>query len=397
MNTKFKQTEIGEIPEEWDIKPIPAIAQIISGGTPQTTNTDYWNGEIPWLSVVDFNNQNKHVYVTEKSITEEGLKNSSTAMLKKDMIIISARGTVGALAQLGKDMAFNQSCYGLSAKEDLTNDYLYYALKNNINSIKQKTHGSVFSTITRDTFNEIYLPVPDIDEQLQITSILSSLDDKIELNRKMNNSLEEMAKALFKHWFVECISKNWDTQKVEQVVEVKGGTKRIEFWNGDIYWTSPRDLSNKKTLFLINTERKITKLGLEEVGSGLLPIGTVLLSSRAPIGYLAITDIPVAINQGYIAILCNKGISNYYIYFWLLNNMARIISLANGSTFLEISKSTFKQIDFIKPPDEKLAEFDSIVRPIFSKIKKNEYEINTLSQIRDLLLPRLMSGIIRVK
>src|SRR5690606_31761694 len=138
-NAKFKQTEIGEIPEDWNVESASNVLEIISGGTPKTSVKDYWNGDIPWLSVVDFNTDQKKVYHTEKRITELGLKNSSSNILNKGMLIISARGTVGAIAQLGSDMAFNQSCYGLDAKEDITsNDFLYYALKSRINSIKQK-------------------------------------------------------------------------------------------------------------------------------------------------------------------------------------------------------------------------------------------------------------------
>lgn len=142
--TKFKKYKLSE------------LIEIIGGGTPRTSIPEYWNGNIPWLSVVDFGDDNKKVYKSEKSITEEGLKNSSTKMLKKGQLIISARGTVGELAMLGKDMAFNQSCYGLNAVEKLsTNDFLYYLLKYELDSLKAVTHGSVFDTITRQTFDQI--------------------------------------------------------------------------------------------------------------------------------------------------------------------------------------------------------------------------------------------------
>jgi len=204
--------QVREIPEGWKKVSISHIAEIISGGTPKTKEKKYWNGKIPWLSVVDFNTGKKYVYNTEKSITEEGVRNSSTNILDKGMIIISARGTVGAIAQLAKPMAFNQSCYGLNAKSSTTNDFLYYLLLNSIKTIKSSTHGSVFDTIIRKTFDEIHINFPPKEEQHSIASILSSLDSKIELNRKINETLEEIGKALFKHWFID-FNFPWDFKK----------------------------------------------------------------------------------------------------------------------------------------------------------------------------------------
>lgn len=180
------------------------VIEIIGGGTPKRSEPSYWNGNIPWLSVADFNNDLRFVSDTAEKITELGLKNSSTKLLKKGQIIISARGTVGCLAQLAKDMAFNQSCYGLNGKSGvIDNNFLYYFLKNNINELKQKTHGSVFDTITRATFDQIYISYPNILEQKKISDILGNLDQKIELNTQTNQTLEQIAQGIFKHWFID--------------------------------------------------------------------------------------------------------------------------------------------------------------------------------------------------
>ena len=166
------------------------IIDIISGGTPKTSNSSYWGGNIPWLSVKDFNNGNRYVYKTEKHITELGLQNSSTNLLKKDDVIISARGTVGEMALIPYPMAFNQSCYGLRAKSDIVeSNYLYYLLKYKLSELKKITHGSVFDTITRDTFSNITVDLPTLSIQQKIAAILSALDSKIELNTAINNNL----------------------------------------------------------------------------------------------------------------------------------------------------------------------------------------------------------------
>ncbi len=142
------------------------VVELVGGGTPKTTVSEYWNGDIPWLSVTDFNTGNKYVYNTEKTITKKGLENSSTKLLNAGDIIISARGTVGALAVLKKKMAFNQSCYGINNIPDISDcDYLYYLTKDSINNFQQIAHGGVFDTITRDTFNHIDILLPPLPEQ----------------------------------------------------------------------------------------------------------------------------------------------------------------------------------------------------------------------------------------
>ena len=166
------------------------IMDLIGGGTPKTSNPDYWNGDIPWLSVKDFGNDFRYVYETEKYITELGLKNSSTKLLNKGDIIISARGTVGEIATIPYPMAFNQSCYGLRAKKEIVDeDFLYYLIKHSVRLLRKNTHGSVFDTITRDTFDGIEVGVPALDVQKKIASLLSNIDEKIELNNKINNNL----------------------------------------------------------------------------------------------------------------------------------------------------------------------------------------------------------------
>ncbi len=166
------------------------IMDIIGGGTPKTSKREYWDGPIPWLSVKDFNNEYRYVYETEKSITQAGLENSSTKMLSRNDIIISARGTVGELAMIPFPMAFNQSCYGLRAKETIVDsEYLYYLIKHNVIVLKNNTHGSVFDTITRDTFDGIEVDVPSLEIQKKAASILRDFDDKIELNLMINNNL----------------------------------------------------------------------------------------------------------------------------------------------------------------------------------------------------------------
>ena len=173
---------------EWNNCQLIDVIELIGGGTPKTSVAEYWNGDIPWLSVKDFNNDLRYVYTTEKTITQAGLEHSSTKLLQKDDIIISARGTVGEMAMIPFPMSFNQSCYGIRGK-GIDQTFLYYLIKNSIVKLKAVTHGSVFDTITKDTFSSIDVSIPDEDTQKKIGRTLSLLDDKIEDNIKINDNL----------------------------------------------------------------------------------------------------------------------------------------------------------------------------------------------------------------
>ena len=206
------------------------IIDLIGGGTPKTSKEEYWNGTIPWLSVKDFNNDDRYVYETEKRITELGLNNSSTKLLQKDDIIISARGTVGEMAMLPYPMAFNQSCYGVRGKEGINQTFLYYLIRNSVQQLKAVTHGSVFDTITKETFSNIIVNLPDKDTQQRIASILVNIDDKIELNQKINKNLLQQAQALYNHSFPYTVSdilpEGWRLGTVSEIIEIHD-SKRI--------------------------------------------------------------------------------------------------------------------------------------------------------------------------
>jgi len=282
------------------------------------------------------------------------------------------------------------------------------------------------------SLRSIRLPIPPLPEQRAIAHILGTLDDKIELNRRRNQTLEAMARALFKDWFGdfgpvrakmeggepylpadlwqlfpdrlddEGKPEGWRRSTIGSEVTVCGGstpsTKEPAFWEGgEHHWATPKDLSALRFPVLLDTDRKITDAGIEKISSGLLPVGTVLLSSRAPIGYLAIAEVPTAINQGFIAMKCDGTLPNVFVLFWCRENMDVILGNANGSTFQEISKSSFRPIPVVVPPDPVLDAFRERTGALYRHIVENERESHTLAQLRDTLLPKLISGELRIK
>jgi type I restriction enzyme S subunit len=394
--------------KEYKIKDAPF--EIIDGdrGTNYPSQNEFYSsGHCLFLSAKNVK-KTGFDFSERQFISEEKDNILRKGKLKRNDTVLTTRGTVGNLAFYNDQVPFdnirlNSGMVIIRPFEDELKPkfcfYLFRALQQNHFEIF--TSGSAQPQLPIRDLNEIEISIPEPDEQQAIAEVLSSLDDKIDLLHRQNKTLEALAETLFRQWFVEEADESWAVGKLDDVISVKGGTTpstgNSEFWNGSIHWTSPRDLSNHTSVFLVTTERKITEKGLNQIGSGLLPVGTVLLSSRAPIGYLAITDIPVAINQGYIAIVCNKTLSNYFAYLWSKNNLDAIINAANGSVFIEISKSTFRDLDFQIPPQDKLDSFDEQIRPIFQRIKSNVYQIRTLTNLRDELLPKLMSGELRVE
>ncbi len=314
--------------------------------------------------------------------------------------------------------------------------YLYYFFSSpvGLHALDTIRRQVAVAGITGGDLSRLEIPVPRVPEQRAIADILGSLDDKIELNRRANETLEAIARTLFTSWFVAFdpvrakvegrdlglpkpvadvfpdsfedselgeIPKGWRVRPIREVASVVGGTtpstKKTAFWsNGRHFWATPKDLSGLATPVLLETERKITDAGLAQIGSGLLPPGTVLLSSRAPIGYLAVSEVPIAINQGFIAILPEEGVSNLFILKWAEWAREEILSRANGSTFLEISKANFRPIPIVVPPGSILGAFDQVVRPIHERVVTNERESHTLAALRNALLPKLISGELRI-
>lgn len=379
------------------------VIEIIGGGTPKTSNPEYWNGKIPWLSVADFNTGRKYVSSAEKTITEKGLNESSTKLLNSGDIIISARGTVGVVAVLGKPMAFNQSCYGIRAIKNLTNtDFVYYLLKDTVADFQQIAYGGVFDTITRDTFKEIEILLPPLSEQKSITAVLSSLDDKIDLLHRQNATLENMAETLFRQWFVEEEKDEWESYKLKDLVKhVKPGTnyqpKRIE---SGVPFINVRNLSNG---FLdLSDTTKISKEDYLRVHKNWKPEENDLLISRiGTLGIVAViqkTDLPVAIHYNMINLKAKKT-SYQFLYFLLKSQLFQELYFSNIRQSVQeyVAIVDIENIEISLPfESDEFKRKETYFIDLYNKIKSNQNQILTLTALRDTLLPKLMSGKIQI-
>lgn len=399
---------------------LSSIIDIISGGTPQTSVDKYWeNGTIGWLSVTDFNNDIRYVYETEKKITEEGLNESNTKLLQYGDIIISARGTVGALAQIGKPMCFNQSCFGIRGKKDkVDNDYLYYALKNYVRHIKRRSQGSVFDTINLKSFDLMEIEIPkSVVEQQKIAKVLSDLDAKIELNNRINSELEAMAKMLYDYWFVQFdfpdtngkpykssggkmvwnvelkreIPDGWESGVLSDISNITmgqspPGESYNEEGNGMIFYQGCTDFGNR-----FPTIRKYTTSPTRFAKQG-----DILLSVRAPVGTLNVSKEDCCIGRG-LACMNSKNDAITYL-FGVMVNLKKTFDRRNavGTTFGSITKDDLFSLPVVIPNEKTVEAFQNLVFPSFEKQNKIELENIELASLRDWLLPMLMNGQVTV-
>lgn len=387
--------------------------------------------------------------------------------IKKGDLIVCEGGEPGRCAiwlEALQNMKIQKALHRIRTKASLNNYYLYYwfLYSGQRGLLEPYFTGTTIKHLTGKALKELELPLPPLSYQKKTARILKSIDDKIELNRQINQTLEQIAQALFKSWFVDFeptrakiaakqsgqdseraamaaisgksidqldqlnseqleelkttaalfpdalvdselggIPEGWKWSEIGKETSILGGatpsTKNSDFWEeGDISWTTPKDLSALTDKVLLDTDRKITKAGLARISSGLLPINTVLMSSRAPVGYLALSKIPVAINQGYIAMICEDRLSPEYIVQWADSVMHDIKQRASGTTFAEISKKNFKIIPVLAPDDQILARYTKTITSLYEKISAMIKENKELVKIRDSLLPKILSGELRL-
>ena len=369
------------------------IAEVTMGQSPKS---EYYNSEkqgIPFLQGNRTFGRRYPVFDTYTTLT--------TKMAKAGDVIMSVRAPVGDLNFTPVDMCLGRGVCSIRMKNG-NQDYLFYLLKYNMPLLLNRENGSVFGSVNRNDIIGLELNiVDDPDEQKKIARYLSMIDDKIEKNDKINNNLEQQAQAYFQELFINNANSAWVTGTISDLGVVIGGStpskaKPEYYTESGIAWITPKDLSNNKSKFVFHGENDITELGLKNSSAAVMPEGTVLFSSRAPIGYIAIAGGEVTTNQGFKSVVPNPEIGTPFVYFFLKNNLPIIEGMASGSTFKEISGSTMKNIPAVIPDHETLTRFNDFCAPIFAQQRILEEQNQSLSALRNNLLPKLMSGEIDV-
>ena len=398
-----------------NIKISELCTKVCSGGTPKSSVPSYYDGNIPWLNTKEINFN--RIYSTEKSITEDGLNNSSAKWIDKNAVIVAMYGATAGKTAISKiPLTTNQACCNLMIDADKADyRFVYYALVSEYNRLASLANGGAQQNLNAQQIKEFEIPIFSLKDQKRIANILSTLDDKIELNRRINDNLEQQAQALFKSWFVDfepfkdgkfvesemgMIPTGWKVGKLEDIAEVVGGgtpskANALYFDKQCIPWITPKDLSIKKTKFISKGEIDITEEGYMNSSAKKIPKGSVLFSSRAPIGYISIAENELTTNQGFKSVVPVKA-GTCFLYLYLKENTKAIEAQATGSTFKEASGSLMKSLCVVIPPDSVFDYFEKTAFPFFSTQANVEREISILSKTRDFLLPRLMSGELKI-
>ena len=270
----------------------------------------------------------------------------------------------------------------------------YYFLKNNLRYLDS---GSAQSQITIGDLKNVEVPLPSIETQKKVVSILDAIDEKINNNIAINDNLEQQAQSYFQELFVDNADPEWAIGTISDLGTIVGGStpskaKPEYYTESGIAWITPKDLSINKSKFVSHGENDITELGLKNSSAVIMPEGTVLFSSRAPIGYIAIAAGEVTTNQGFKSVVPKPEIGTPFVYFFLKNTLPVIEGMASGSTFKEVSGSTMKNVPAVIPDAETLAKFSDFCAPIFAQQRTLEEQNQSLATLRDNLLPKLMSG-----
>lgn len=338
-------------------------------------------------------------------------------------ILFSMIGTIGKIYQ-EKSATPDYAIKNVGLFKMGGNKQKSYWLKYYLHSPEAKAYisahlrGSTQSYIPLAALRKMPVKCPTTAEQRAIAATLSCLDAKIELNNKINANLEAQAQAIFKSWFVDfepfqdgefveselgMIPKGWRVGTLSELGEIVGGATpskaKEEYYTvagQGISWITPKDLSINKDKFISHGELDITEDGYKSASTKLMPQGSVLFSSRAPIGYMAITDKEVCTNQGFKSVVPNKDVGTGFIYFTLESNLDNIQNLGSGSTFKEVSGSVMKSMQVLIPEIAPISKFDNICDLIFEQQRNLEQQTHALAALRDTLLPKLMSGEIEV-
>ena len=412
----------------WKKYKICDIATVLSGATPATSDLANYDGEIVWITPKDLAlNNSKYISRGERNLTEKGYKGCSTQLIPPYNILMSSRAPIGLLAINRTECCTNQGFKNLVIDKSICDvDFFYYYLKYHIAEVQALGSGTTFKEVSKSSLQSFVVSLPSLDEQKQIANILSTLDEKIALNRQINDNLEAMARQLYDYWFVQFdfsdengrpykssggkmvwneklkqnIPMGWIVEDISKIADVYNGatpsTKEERNYGGNIVWITPKDLSDQKSKFVYYGERNITQKGYDSCSTHMLPIGTVLMSSRAPIGLLSIAKSELCTNQGFKSFVPKKETLGSYLYYYILLHIKQIEQLGTGTTFKEISRDDVMTYPILVPKEELLNKWAEFVFPIDNRQFEIQQENKKLTKQRDELLPLLMNGQVSV-
>jgi type I restriction enzyme S subunit len=389
---EWKECKLGEI-----------AAEIKSGGTPSTKHQEYYGGVIPWLNTkeIDFN----RIRDTNIKITEDGLNNSSAKWVKENSIIVAMYGaTAGKIAINKIPLTTNQACCNITPdSEKIDYNFVYYNLCDRYNELVNLSCGAAQQNLNVGLIKNLDILLPPLPEQRAIASVLSGLDDKIDLLHRQNKTLEAMAETLFRQWFVEEADEGWEEVQLKEVTDISIGRtpprKESQWFSTnpvDVRWISIKDLGNDG-VFIFKTSEYLTQEAVNKFNVPVIPKDTVVLSFKMTVGRVAITTEEMLSNEAIAHFKFNNKTPFTKEYLYLFLKLYQYDSLGSTSSIVTAINSTMiKEMEIIIPDNEKMSDFQDNTELLFNKIRQNQKQIHTLEKMRDTLLPKLMSGEVMV-
>ncbi|MFX1521447.1 MAG: restriction endonuclease subunit S [Promethearchaeota archaeon] len=430
----FKQTDIGRIPKQWSIKMFEELFEIpLRNGLTRPkrvrgTGIKMINmGELFAYDRLSSNITMDKVPVSSEEIQKFSAKKDDLLFARQSLVVEGA-GKCSIIINDKNQMTFESHLIRVRLNQKIANPMFYfYFFKSSLgrNIISSIIEQVAAAGIRGRDLSKLPVIYPNLKEQDAIAEILTTIDDKIQLNRQMNTTLEQMAQAIFKYWFIDFefpdengqpyrssggemvdselgeIPAGWEVKSFADTIEVIGGgtpkTSVTEYWNGDIPWFSVVDAPNPFDVWVLDTEKKITQLGVEKSSTRILPIGTTIISARGTVGRVALVGVPMAMNQSCYGFRGKNENEGFFTYFSTLALVLDFRQKSHGSVFSTITKDTLKGVTVVLPPSHIIQSFEQRVAPILWRIRENVFESRTIAELRNTLLPQLISGQLRVK
>jgi type I restriction enzyme S subunit len=392
--------------------------KVTSGSTPLRSRHDYYvGGTIDWYKTGELNDW--YLSPADERITKRALEETSVKLFPGKTVLMAMYGdgkTITSLGMLREPAATNQACAAMLVDEaKCDTHYFFYALKARRHVLLKLAYGGAQRNLTGKLIREFPLPIPPLRVQRRIAGILSAYDELIENNQRRIRILEEMARALYREWFVSfrypdhesiplvhsllgSIPQGWEVVAFTELADIlSGGTPKThvsEYWNGTIPFFTPRDAL--ACFYVQDTEKHITDLGLSKCASELYAPNTVFITARGTVGKVVLPSVPMAMNQSCYALRGKTGIPQHFLFLMTLEQVNYLKTNTGGATFDTIVVDTFRRMPIVKPPLDLIARFAHLTHAVFEAIDNLQRKNTNLRSTRDLLLPKLISGEINV-
>lgn len=402
--------------EEWKIYKLKEIGEIVGGATPSTKNPSNYDGPIPWITPKDLSNSNeRYIFNGERSITNDGYMSCSCKLLPKGTVLFSSRAPIGYVAIAAVPMCTNQGFKSFIPNSKVDSLFMFYLMKYRKDDIANLGSGTTFIEVSGSVMKEFEVKVPNLDTQKRIANVLSSLDDKIELNNRINHNLEEQAQALYKSWFIDfepfkdgkfveselgMIPEGWRVLPAESICPINIGKtppRSEHTWfssdKQNITWVSISDMGNAGC-FINSSAETLTKEAVEKFNIKVVPPGSILLSFKLTIGRVAIAGKELTSNEA----IARFEASDYQRSFLFLTLKSYDYSSLGSTSSIAtaVNSKIIKSMPIICPTDKIMTDFHFLTKDIFTEIQIRQEETSRLSEIRDSLLPKLMSGELKI-